>query len=87
MARLAQDFSMRYMLVDGQETSVRLMESAGGQRYTEARLNKLAMEILVDIEKETVDWSDNFDNARCKTWSCRRRSCPICSSTALRGSP
>ena len=62
MARMAQDFSMRYPLVDGQGN----FGSIGGDppaamRYTEARMDKLAGEILVDIEKETVDFVDNFD--------------------------
>ncbi|NMC02643.1 MAG: DNA topoisomerase 4 subunit A, partial [Chloroflexi bacterium] len=63
MARLAQDFSMRYMLVDGQGNFGSIDgDPPAAMRYTEARLGKLAMEILMDIEKETVDWSDNFDN-------------------------
>lgn len=62
MARMAQDFSMRYMLVDGQGN----FGSIGGDppaamRYTEARLAAMAEELLVDIEKETVDFSENFD--------------------------
>lgn len=62
MARMAQDFSMRYMLVDGQGN----FGSIGGDppaamRYTEARLATMAEELLVDIEKETVDFSENFD--------------------------
>ena len=62
MARMAQDFSMRYPLVDGQGN----FGSIGGDppaamRYTEARMDRLASEMLVDIEKETVDFIDNFD--------------------------
>jgi DNA gyrase subunit A len=62
MARMAQDFSMRYPLVDGQGN----FGSIGGDppaamRYTEARMDRLAGEMLVDIEKETVDFIDNFD--------------------------
>ena len=62
MARMAQDFSMRYPLVDGQGN----FGSIGGDppaamRYTEARMARLAGEILVDIEKNTVDFIDNFD--------------------------
>lgn len=62
MARMAQDFSMRYPLVDGQGN----FGSIGGDppaamRYTEARMDRLAGEMLVDIEKETVDFVDNFD--------------------------
>jgi len=62
MARMAQDFSMRYLLVDGQGN----FGSIGGDppaamRYTEARMARMASEMLVDIEKETVDFLDNFD--------------------------
>ena len=62
MARMAQDFSMRYPLVDGQGN----FGSIGGDppaamRYTEARLDRMASEMLVDIEKDTVDFTDNFD--------------------------
>jgi len=64
MARMAQDFSMRYPLVDGQGN----FGSIGGDppaamRYTEARLNTMAEELLADIDKETVDFADNFDSS------------------------
>lgn len=63
MARMAQDFSMRYLLVDGQGNFGSIDgDSPAAMRYTEARLGKLAMEILTDIDKETVDWTDNFDS-------------------------
>lgn len=62
MARLAQDFSMRYMLVDGQGNFGSIDgDSPAAMRYTEARLGRISMEMLTDIEKETVDWADNFD--------------------------
>jgi DNA gyrase subunit A len=62
MARLAQDFSMRYMLVDGQGNFGSIDGDApAAMRYTEARLNKMAEEMLLDIDKETVDFTDNFD--------------------------
>jgi DNA gyrase subunit A len=62
MARLAQDFSMRYLLVDGQGNFGSIDgDSPAAMRYTEARLNKLAEEMLFDIEKDTVDFTDNFD--------------------------
>ncbi len=62
MARLAQDFSMRYMLVDGQGNFGSIDGDApAAMRYTEARLNKLAEEMLQDIDKDTVDFTDNFD--------------------------
>lgn len=62
LARLAQDFSMRYMLVDGQGNFGSVDgDSPAAMRYTEARLAKITSELLVDLEKDTVDWIDNFD--------------------------
>ncbi len=62
MVRLAQDFSMRYPLVDGQGNFGSMDgDSAAAMRYTEARLSPLAMEMLRDLEKETVDFRPNFD--------------------------
>jgi DNA gyrase subunit A len=64
MVRMAQDFSMRYMLVDGQGNFGSIDgDSPAAMRYTEARLATIAQEMLVDIEKDTVDWSDNFDGS------------------------
>lgn len=63
MVRMAQDFSIRYMLVDGHGNFGSIDgDSAAAMRYTEARLSKLATEMLADIEKETVDYYPNFDN-------------------------
>lgn len=62
MARMAQDFSMRYPLVDGQGNFGSIDgDSPAAMRYTEARLARIAEEMLVDIDKDTVDWIDNFD--------------------------
>jgi DNA gyrase subunit A len=62
MARMAQDFSMRYMLVNGQGNFGSIDGDApAAMRYTEARLGVLAEEMLVDIDKNTVDFIDNFD--------------------------
>ena len=62
MVRLAQDFNLRYMLVDGQGNFGSVDgDPAAAYRYTEARLTKLAEEMLVDIDKETVDFTPNFD--------------------------
>ncbi|MEF9894987.1 MAG: DNA gyrase subunit A, partial [Clostridia bacterium] len=62
MVRLAQDFSTRYPLVDGQGNFGSVDgDGAAAMRYTEARLTKLAMEMVRDIEKETVDFYPNFD--------------------------
>ncbi|MCJ7667338.1 MAG: DNA gyrase subunit A, partial [Anaerolineae bacterium] len=64
MARMAQDFSMRYPLVDGQGNFGSVDgDSPAAMRYTEARLSEIAEEMLADIEKETVDWVDNFDGS------------------------
>ncbi len=64
MARMAQDFSLRYPLVDGQGNFGSVDgDPPAAMRYTEARLTPLAMEMLADIEKETVDWVDNFDGS------------------------
>ncbi len=62
MVRLAQDFSMRYMLIDGQGNYGSIDgDSAAAMRYTEARIAQLGQELLFDIEKETVDFGENFD--------------------------
>ena len=65
MVRLAQDFSMRYVLVDGQGNFGDIDGNpAAAYRYTEARLSKLSNEMLRDIEKETVNWDPNFDESK-----------------------
>src|SRR5512137_1225037 len=62
MARMAQDFSMRYMLVDGQGNFGSIDgDSPAAMRYTEARLATIAHEMLADIDKNTIEWGDNFD--------------------------
>lgn len=62
MVRLAQDWSMRYMLVQGQGNFGSMDgDPPAAHRYTEARLNRHAEELLTDIDKETVDFRDNFD--------------------------
>ncbi len=64
LVRLAQDFSMRYPLVDGQGNFGSIDgDNAAAQRYTEVRLAKLTNEILADIEKETVDFTPNYDDS------------------------
>ena len=65
LVRLAQDFSMRYMLVDGHGNFGSVDgDPPAAYRYTEARLAKISDEMLQDIEKETVDWDPNFDESR-----------------------
>lgn len=64
MVRLAQEWSMRYMLVQGQGNFGSMDgDPPAAHRYTEARLNRHAEELLVDIEKETIDFRDNFDGS------------------------
>lgn len=64
MARMAQDFSMRYLLVDGQGNFGSIDGDApAAMRYTEARLTRMAEEMLLDIEQETVDFNENFDGS------------------------
>ena len=63
LARMAQDFSLRYMLVDGQGNFGSIDgDPPAAMRYTEARLHSLASELLADIDKDTVDFGDNFDS-------------------------
>ena len=64
MVRLAQPWSMRYPLVDGQGNFGSIDgDGAAAMRYTEARLTKIAEEMLADLEQDTVDWRDNFDGS------------------------
>ena len=65
MVRLAQDFSQRYMLIDGHGNFGNIEgDGAAAYRYTEARLAKISLELLRDINKDTVDMDDNFDVTR-----------------------
>lgn len=62
MVRMAQDFSYRYPLVDGHGNFGSVDgDGAAAMRYTEARMSKISMELLRDINKDTVDWMDNYD--------------------------
>lgn len=64
MARLAQDFSMRYLMVDGQGNFGSIDgDPPAAMRYTEARLTHMAEEMLADIDRDTVDFNDNFDGS------------------------
>lgn len=63
MVRLAQDWAMRYPLVDGQGNFGSMDgDSAAAMRYTEARMKKITDEVMADIDKETIDWTLNFDD-------------------------
>ena len=65
MVRMAQDFSLRYPLVEGQGNFGSIDgDAAAAMRYTESRLAKIGEEMLLDIEKETVDWQANYDGFR-----------------------
>lgn len=65
MVRMAQDFSIRYPLIQGQGNFGSVDgDSAAAMRYTEARMAKIAEELMLDIEKETVNWQPNYDNSR-----------------------
>ena len=65
MVRLAQDFSLRYPLVDGQGNFGSIDgDPPAAYRYTEARMSKMACEMLTDIEKDTIDWDPNFDETK-----------------------
>ena len=64
MVRMAQEFSIRYMLVDGHGNFGSIDgDGAAAMRYTEARMSKLSMELLADIQKDTVDYRPNFDES------------------------
>src|SRR5580693_5227070 len=64
LVRMAQTFSLRYPLIDGQGNFGSIDgDSPAAMRYTEARLSALAEEMLQDLEKETVEWGDNFDGS------------------------
>ncbi|MBI2033618.1 MAG: DNA gyrase subunit A [Candidatus Liptonbacteria bacterium] len=65
LVRMAQDFSLRYPLIEGQGNFGSVDgDSPAAYRYTEARLSRIAEELLLDIEKETVDWQPNYDGTR-----------------------
>jgi DNA gyrase subunit A len=62
MVRMAQEFSIRYQLIDGHGNFGSIDgDSAAAMRYTEARMSKIATELLKDIDKETIDYRPNFD--------------------------
>ncbi len=64
MVRMAQDFSYRYMLIDGHGNFGSIDgDSAAAMRYTEARMSKISMELLKDINKDTIDFGDNYDGS------------------------
>ena len=87
MVRMAQDWALRYPLVNGQGNFGSIDgDPPAAYRYTEARLQPLALELLQDIDRETVDFRPNFDG-NTEEPVCYPRSFPTCSPTALRESP
>ena len=85
LVRMVQDFSLRYPLVDGQGNFGSVDgDPPAAMRYTEARLAKIADELLADIDKETVDFVPNFDDSLQEPVVLPTR-CPTCSSTAPPG--
>ena len=87
MVRLAQDFSMRYMLVDGHGNFGSIDgDPPAAYRYTEARMNKLSVEMLKDIDKDTVDFNPNYDD-RLKEPAVLPATSPTFWSTAPRALP
>ena len=63
MVRMAQEWSLRYMMVDGQGNFGSVDgDNPAAMRYTEARMKKTAEDMLMDIDKDTIDWNDNFDD-------------------------
>ncbi len=65
MVRMAQDFSLRYPLIDGQGNFGSMDgDNAAAMRYTEVKMDKLGELMLNDIDKETVDWRDNYDASK-----------------------
>ena len=64
LARMVQDFSLRYPLIQGQGNWGSTEDEPAAMRYTECRLSKIAEELLQDIDKDTVEWADNFDGTQ-----------------------
>ena len=86
LVRMAQDFSLRYPLVDGQGNFGSVDgDPPAAMRYTEARMAAITDEMLADIEKETVDFGDNYDG-RLREPSVMPAACRTCWSTAAPGS-
>ena len=86
LVRMAQDFSMRNALVDGQGNFGSVDDDpAAAMRYTEARLARIATEMMRDLDMDTVDFAPNYDGSRQEPLVCRRAS-RTCSSTAPRAS-
>ena len=78
LVRMAQDFSLRYTLIDGQGNFGSVDGDApAAMRYTECRLDRIANELLADIDRDTVDFVPNYDGRNASRRSCRR-AFPTC---------
>ena len=83
LVRMAQDFSMRVPLIDGQGNFGSVDgDPPAAMRYTEARRAKIAHALTEDIDKDTVEFQDNYDGTRTRAHRCCRRAFPICWSMA-----
>ena len=88
LVRMAQEFSLRVPLIDGQGNFGSVDgDPPAAERYTEARLAKIAQYLLDDLDKETVDFKANYDDRLLRSPWCCRPSSPTCSSTAPAASP
>ncbi len=88
LVRMAQDFSLRYPLIDGQGNFGSVDgDNPAAMRYTECRLERIAAELLADIDKETVDFVPNYDGKEHGADGPAVARCRTCSSTARRASP
>ena len=83
LARMAQDFSMGLKLLDGQGNFGSVDgDPPAAMRYTEVRMDRPAEALLADIDKETVDYRENYDASEKKSQLCCPRASPTCWSTA-----
>ena len=86
MVAMAQDFNSRYPLIDGQGNMGSIDgDPPAAMRYTEMRMSPFAMEMLEDLEKDTVDWQDNYDQTRDGADGAAGASSRTCWRTAVEG--
>ena len=87
LVRMAQPFSLRHPLIDFHGNYGSPDFGPAASRYTECRLHPLAMQLLADIDENTVDMMPTYDGSRERAGRCCRRGSPTCWSTAARASP
>ena len=87
LVRMAQPFSLRHPLIDFHGNYGSPDFGPAAERYTECRLHPLAMQLLADIDEDTVDMIPNYDGSHRASRRCCRRGSRTCSSTAARASP